>query len=40
MVSIGEITLSNAYDSTPVSIIIQVEQCDRRAATGCAAKNT
>jgi hypothetical protein len=40
MVSIGYITLSNAYDGTLVSVIVQVEQLNRRAATGCSTKNT
>jgi len=39
MVSILYITLSNAHNRTLVSVIVEVEQLDRRASNGCSPNN-
>jgi len=39
MVSILYITLSNAHNRTLVSVIVEVEQLDRRASNGCLPNN-
>ena len=39
MISIHDIVLSNAYDHTLMTLIIQVEHRDRRAPRGCSPYN-
>jgi hypothetical protein len=39
MISIGYITLSNAHDCALVSVIVQVEQFDRRTSNGRSTNN-
>jgi hypothetical protein len=39
MVSIRDIALSNAYDDTLMTLIIQVEHCDRGASRWCSPYN-